>query len=369
MSRSRLLAVAFLTITFAIAAAAFRTNSVPDSHSGSVTPATPMLQPRSGQTATLLPDGKVLIAGGMRQNQDFYKSAELYDPATGKFNLTGEMNVARVGHISVLLRTGKVLVAGGWVGGGGTDSAELYDPASGKFTLVAKMTIRRGRPSATMLTDGDVLIAGGEESNNESLASAEIFHLKTLSFQRIASMHHARVSHTATLLNDGRVLIAGGYAGSVSASAEIYDPKAGTFTDTGTLGGARCKHTAGLLPDGRVLIAGGSGSRGWDKNLNSAEIYDPHTGKFAAAASMNDSRFKLPDEAVQLPSGSLLIAGGSREVEVFDPASGKFLVVPGQMSDKWHYMTETKLRDGSVLLAGGYPNSDQATAQAWIYRP
>jgi hypothetical protein len=65
----------------------------------------------------------------------------------------------------------------------------------------------------------------------------------------------------------------------------------------------------------------------------------------------------------------LLIAGGSREVEVFDPASGKFLVVPGQMSDKWHYMTETKLGDGSVLMTGGYPNSDQTTTQAWIYRP
>jgi hypothetical protein len=84
---------------------------------------------------------------------------------------------------------------------------------------------------------------------------------------------------------------------------------------------------------------------------------------------MNDSRFKLPDEAVQLPSGRLLIAGGSKAVEVFDPASGKFLVVPGEMNDKWHYLSETKLRDGSVLLAGGYPNSDQATAQAWIYRP
>jgi Kelch motif len=118
-----------------------------------------------------------------------------------------------------------------------------------------------------------------------------------------------------------------------------------------------------------VLIAGGSDSRGWNGNLSSAEIYDPRTGKFTAAASMNDSRFKLPDEAVQLPSGSLLIAGGSREVEVFDPASGTFLLVPGQMNDKWHYMTETKLRDGSVLLAGGYPNSDQATAQAWVYRP
>jgi Kelch motif protein/galactose oxidase-like protein len=214
-----------------------------------------------------------------------------------------------------------------------------------------------------------VLIAGGEESNNETLASAEIFHLKTLSFQPTGSLHHARISHTATLLNDGRVLIAGGYSDGVEAGAELYDPKSGTFTTTGSLRVARCKHTAGILPDGRVLIAGGSDSRGWNGNLNSAEIYDPRTGKFTAASPMNDSRFKLPDEAVQLSSGKLLIAGGSKDVEVFDPASGKFLVAVGQMNDARHYMSETRLKDGSVLLAGGYPNSDQATAQAWIYKP
>jgi hypothetical protein len=368
MIRSRVFLAVF-TIAFAIAATAFRPDISPASRVGSVTPVAPMIEPRSGQTATLLPDGKVLVAGGMRRNQDFYKSAELYDPATGKFQTTGEMSIGRVGQIAVLLRSGKVLIAGGWVGQGGTDSAELYDPATGKFTVIAKMTIRRGRPSATMLADGDVLIAGGEERDNESLTSAEIFHAKTLSFQRTGSMHHARVAHTATLLDDGRVLVAGGYVGGVLSSAELYDPKSGTFTETGSLSGARCKHTAGLLPDGRVLIAGGSDSRGWTGNLNSAEIFDPHTGKFTAASPMNESRFKLPDEAVQLPSGRLLIAGGSREVELFDPANGKFLVVAGEMNDKWHYLSETKLRDGSVLLAGGYANNDQATAQAWIYRP
>jgi len=368
MNRSRLLLVTSFIITFALAATAFRDAGSPVSRVGALAPAAPMLEPRSGHSATLLPDGKVLIAGGMRRNQDFYKSAELYDPATGKFQPTGEMNIARVGQIAVLLGSGKVLVAGGWVGQGGTDSAELYDPATGRFTVIAKMTIRRGRPSATLLPNGDVLIAGGEERDNEWLASAEIFRAKTLSFQATGSMHHARVSHTATLLNDGRVLIAGGYAGDVSSSAEVYDPKAGAFTETGGLGTARCKHTAGLLPDGKVLIAGGSDSRGWKGNLSSAEIYDPRTGRFTATSAMNDSRFKLPDEAVQLASGKLLIAGGSREVEVFDPASGKFFVSAGQMSEPWHFMSETKLRDGGVLLAGGYPNNDQATAQVWIYR-
>ena len=210
MSRSRFLLVAIITIIFVFAAAAFRP-AVSPTPVGSLTPATPMLEPRSGHSATLLPDGKVLIAGGMRRNQDFYKSAEIYDPATGKFHPTGEMNVGRVGHIAVLLRPGKVLIAGGWVGG-----------KRDRFGRVVRLRHRQvhgdrekddhpaRRPSATLLADGDVLIAGGEESDNESLASAEIFHVKTLSFESTGAMHHARISHTATLLKDGRVLIAGG---------------------------------------------------------------------------------------------------------------------------------------------------------------
>lgn len=376
MNRSRLVLVASITISFAVAATAFRSatpkiEGSTKSSAGLLTPGSPMLEPRSGHSATLLPDGKVLIAGGMRRNQDFYKSAELYDPATGKFQPTGEMNLGRVGHVAVLLRSGQVLIAGGWIGFGATDAAELYDPRTGKFTAISKMTTRRGRPSATMLANGDVLIAGGEDHDGRGaqLASAEVFRATTLQFQSTGSMHHARISHTATLLHDGRVLLAGGFAQDVIASAELYDPTSGSFSETGSLGTARCKQTAGLLPDGRVLIAGGSANEGWSANLNSAEIYDPRTGKFIAASPLNDPRFKLPDEAVPLQSGKLLIAGGSKEVEVFDPVSGKFAVVAGQMNDKWHYMSETRLRDGSALLAGGYPNSDQATAQTWLYRP
>jgi len=369
MNYSRLVLIPLVILIGSGGAPAFQPTSTLAIPTGSVTFAGEMLQPRSGHTATLLPDGRVLIAGGMRRNQDFYKAAELYDPATGKFQSTGEMSIGRVGQIAVLLSTGKVLIAGGWVGNGGTDSAELYDPSTGKFTTISKMTIRRGRPSATLLTNGDVLIAGGEERDNESLASAEIFHVKTLSFQTTGSMHNARISHTATLLDDGRVLIAGGYADSVSSSAEIYDPKTGFFTETGSLHTARCKHTAGLLPDGKVLIAGGSDSRGWNGNLSSVEIYEPKTGKFTPGSPLNDSRFKLPDEAVRLSSGKLLVAGGSKDVEIYDPTSGKFLVAQGQISDAWHFMTETRLKDGWVLLAGGYANSDQATAETWIYKP
>lgn len=342
-----------------------------NSHIGSVTPAAPMLEPRSGHSATLLKDGRVLIAGGMRRNQDFYRSAELYDPATGKFEPTGEMSIARVGHAAVLLHSGKVLIAGGWIGRGCTDSAEIYDPATGKFTLIAKMTALRGRPEATMLANGDVLVTGGADHPNSSggTASAELFRSATQTFEPLPAMHAARISHTSTLLRDGRVLIVGGRGDSVTAVADLYDPVTKRFIQTGSMIKARYKQTAGLLPDGRVLIAGGSDDRDWTGTLSSAEIYDSRTGKFTATSPMNDARFKLPDEAAQLPSGQLLIAGGSKKVETYNPATDRFTLVSGELSNPWHYMSETRLKDGTVLLAGGYPNNDQTTAQTWIYRP
>jgi hypothetical protein len=91
-------------------------------------------------------------------------------------------------------------------------------------------------------------------------------------------------------------------------------------------------------------------------------------GKFTLTAQMSESRFKLP-EAVSVGSGCLLIAGGSKRAEVYDPRIGAFLPVPGDMSEAWHFMTETCLKDGTVLLAGGYANNDQGTSNTWIYRP
>jgi len=370
MKGLRFFLVALTTTSLAVAVMAFRTVVPAASRVGSISPAAPMLEPRSGHTATLLPDGKVLIAGGMQRNQDFYRSAELYDPATGKFQPTGAMTTERVGHVAILLRSGKVLIAGGWARRGCTESAEVYDPTTGKFTGVAKMMSRRGQPSATLLTNGDVLIAGGADHDTPGgIAAAEVFHAATLTFEAVGSLHDARISHTATLLSDGRVLIAGGRGENVTATAELYDPKIRRFTQTGRLMAVRYKHTAGLLPDGRVLIAGGSDDRDWRGTLSSAEIYDAHTGKFTVASPMNDSRFKLPDEAVQLASGQLLIAGGSKQVEIYDPKTGKFLLASGQMNDARHFMTETRLKDGRVLLAGGYPENDQGTTQTWVYRP
>jgi Kelch motif/Galactose oxidase, central domain len=364
-------------VVILVAAGLFYESAPPDkaaagvvAPAGSITRATPMLEPRSGHSATLLPNGKVLIVGGMRRNQDFYRSAELYDSATGIFQPTGQMSVARVGHVAALLRSGKVLVAGGWVGHDCTDSAELYDPATGKFQPLPKMSTRRGRPNATLLATGDVLITGGADHDAPGgVASAEIFRAADSRFEPLSPMHFPRIAHTTTLLSDGRVLIAGGRGATVTANAEIFDPATNQFTVTGNMLAARYKHSAGLLPDGRVLIAGGSDDRDWTGTLNTAEIYDPHTRTFTATSPLHDSRFKLPDEAVQLTSGRLLIAGGSKTVELYDPTTQKFIVAAGQMPEPRHYMTETKLSDGSVLLAGGYPNSDRASSETWVYHP
>jgi len=322
MRQSHFFLVALTTTSLAVGVTSFRSGVPAISRVGSVSPAAPMLEPRSGHTATLLPGGKVLIAGGMRRNQDFYRSAELFDPATGR------------------------------------------------FTAISKMTTKRGQPSGTLLANGDVLIAGGADHDSPGgMVSAEILRASTLTFEPAGSMHHARISHTAMLLDDGRVLIAGGRGESVTAGAELYDPKTRRFTETGSMFTARYKHTAGVLPDGRVLIAGGSNDQDWRGTMSSAEVYDPRSGRFKATSPLNDNRFKLPDEAVHLSSGRVLISGGSTKVEIYDPESGKFLIASGQMNDTWHFMSETLLKDGTVLLAGGYSNNDRGTAQTWIFRP
>lgn len=334
-----------------------------------------MTTARAVHTATLLPNGKVLIAGGMERNRVFFASAELYDPVAELYAPTGSMTTKRASHTATLLRNGKVLIAGGGGDDGQLASAEIYDPASGTFSATGTMNAKRSGHTATLLADGKVLVAGGAVIN-DMLASAEIYDPSTGVFKRAGNMTMPRVAHAAVLLTTGDVLIAGGSAhrGDVLSSAEIYNPSAGAFTKTGDMSVVRHKLCAILLRDGRVLVTGGSDNRDWQGRRASAEIYDPQQHRFVAAGDMNTTRFKHPSGMAMLPDGKILVASGSESVEVYDPATSAFGTVAGGLDGARFFGTVTLLQNGKALIAGGYgygtrERGPEGTAQTWIYQP
>jgi len=335
---------------------------------------------RFSQSATLLPNGKVLIAGGMERNGKYDVSAELYDPRTGKFTATGSMSSPREGHAAMLLHNGKVLIAGGSPGAGGPylATAELYDPATGTFHPTGNMSGPRAHAATVLLNDGKVLLIGGDGAHeDEHLTSAELYDPATGRFSPTGSMHVPRNMHTAVLLKDGRVLVVGGSsAGSypnshIEASAEIYDSATGRFSMTGSMNSPRYKLAAVLLSDGRVLVVGGSDNRDWRGQYASAELYDPATGHFSNDGEMSFRRFKLIQTAVRLRDGRVLIAGGAERPEIYDPATKSFRPVNGTVGEGRYFSTATLLHDGRVLIAGGYGDDPMAGAvpNAWLYQP
>jgi hypothetical protein len=286
-----------------------------------------MATPRQSHSATLLPNGKVLVAGGF--NGTYLASAEIYDPVTGSFMPTGRMSTAREGPVAILLGNGKVLVAGG-VGEGWTflANAELYDPAIGTFAPTGNMTTARGAHTITMLQNGSVLIAGGHRGRQSAI--------------------------------------------TIYASAEIYDPITGRFTATGNMTMRRHKHDAVLLADGRVLINGGSDERDDQGAYASAEIYNPATGAFRAIGDMPIIRYKHEGTSILLPSGNALIAGGASNAVIYDPENDTFAVVAGSLGTNRLsrlFSTATLLSTGEVLITGGYGLGQNISAGAWVYRP
>jgi hypothetical protein len=340
---------------------------------------------RINHTATLLPNGTVLVAGGASGASALFtpylsgtNSAEIYNPASGMWTLTGNLSSGRTDHTATLLPNGNVLVTGG-VNGNATrvlSSSEILDSSTGIWLGTGSLTSTRLGHTATLLPDGTVLVAGGYGTAVSAIGgipsaetSAEIFNPATGSWTPTGSMSTARFHHTATLLSNGTVLVAGGdgllgnpFIDGVDsypvASAEIFNPATGSWTPTGSMSAERDHHTATLLQNGTVMVTGCGGAF-W----SSSEIYDPLTGTWSISGSLNTGR--LAHTATLRPNGTVLVAGGiisgtipTVSSEIYDPVAGVWSVT-GSFNSARAFQTATLLPNGTVLAAGGIvlPNS------------
>jgi hypothetical protein len=267
----------------------------------------------AGHTATLLPDGRVLVTGGVNANVcTFDTTAEVYDPGTGTWSFTGSLAAARYYGTATRLANGKVLVNGGGNRCGSVFSAsELYDPATGTWSPTGSMTAPREFLGSLRLADGRVLALGGAGSSFCAQSTAEVYNPATGLWTPTGSMATPRTHPTLALLADGRVMAIGGYSGCGTGifangpAAEIYDPVTGTWTPTGTLGVARSGGSLSVLGDGRALAVGGSNS---STTHSSAELWDPATGTWSGTAAMTGARTE--HTATLLADGKVLVAAG-----------------------------------------------------------
>jgi hypothetical protein len=265
---------------------------------------------RVNPTTTLLLDGRVLVIGGFGGGTFAYASsaiasAEIWEPATTRFRESGAMAAARVGHTATLLPDGRVLVVGGAGPYGAVVEAELWDPRTETFSPAGRSAKARTGHAATLLLDGRVMVASGVDPiAGAGVPEVEIWDPSSMSFTTVMSLIDRPTSVGLTRLPSGSVLVSGafvppsrppGYRGAL-----VWDPDDGTQLrlESAT---ARERHSTLLLPDGRVMVAGGIGLGGG--RLDSVEMWHPADGLFHEVAPLrrpvgNHTAIRLADGAV-----------------------------------------------------------------------
>ena len=359
---------------------------------GSWSAAAPMTTGRSSHTATLLPNGKILVAGGVQPTR-VLSDAELYDPTARTWQPAGALISARFGHTATLLGNGKVLVVGGSTEPPGQkpaalDSAELYDPSTNRWSSVASMKVARAFHTATLLPDGSVLVTGGLTSSAgvapsgqrgrmvaaPVVADAEIYDPVADRWAAAGMMTTPRANHSAVRLLDGRVLVIGGIATLTGwndfapmTSAEFYDPAQRRWSSATSMHYARSFESTTLLPDGRVLVAGSVTAPG----AAAPEIFDPQTDAWSPVPL--PGVYRLAHMAVSLPNGMVLVVGGDNEAsaQLYDGRTNTWSSA-GTMAVTRAYGTATLLATGRVFIAGGFGDTGSgvgALKSAEVYDP
>jgi tetratricopeptide (TPR) repeat protein len=315
-------------------------------------------------TASLLLNGKVLVAGGGGNPGD-----EVYDPSTSTWSSTGSLATSRAYHTATLLPGGKVLVAGGTGAGKELSSAELYDASSNIWSSAGSLEMPRERHTATLLPSGKILIAGGR-GRGRIVSNAELYDPSTNAWSSAGKLSKGRYEHSATLLLSGKVLVAGGWGGSpYLATAELYDPSSNTWSDAGSLAAAREGHTATLLASGKILVVGGENGR--PHFVANAELYDPSSNTWSSAGNLATPRDL--HTATLLPSGKVLITGGHGVrgclvgTELYDPSNNTWSSSANLATAREEH-TATLLRSGKVLVIAGKGGSG-VLSSAELYDP
>ncbi|NTV72635.1 MAG: hypothetical protein HGA66_00300, partial [Holophaga sp.] len=249
-----------------------------------------MLSPRYDHGAAPLADGSILVTGGLPlpgSDVSALPAAEVFDPVQKRFTATGAMALPRAGHTATTLKDGRVLIVGGrdstclfTCGQRTWRSAELYDPATGTFSPAGAPSQARFNHTATLLPDGRVLIAGGTTPDLEGTdvsTLVEVYDPATNQFLTLGALLRPRASHTATLLGDGKVLLAGGLTyGSgensmATATVEAFDPATGLSRLATSEVTTRYRHAAARLASGQVVLVGGSEGGG---AIRIVEVFD-----------------------------------------------------------------------------------------------